>query len=105
MLFGDLSFFDFAIITLLIIVFAGGTAAARGYLNPAERKRFHRIERKLDLLLQHNNLHYEEDKAPTWQELADDPARKIGAIAAYREEHGVGLAEAKEAVEEYIRGK
>jgi hypothetical protein len=40
---------------------------------------------------------------PWWQDLADDPSQKIDAIAAYREEHGVDLAEAKRAVEEYVR--
>jgi ribosomal protein L7/L12 len=35
------------------------------------------------------------------KELARDPARKIEAIKVYREETGVGLAEAKEAVEAY----
>jgi ribosomal protein L7/L12 len=38
-----------------------------------------------------------------WQELAADPNQKIGAIAAYREEHGVDLASAKHAVEEYTK--
>lgn len=40
---------------------------------------------------------------PWWQDLADDPGQKIEAIAAYREEHSVDLAEAKRAVEEYVR--
>lgn len=35
--------------------------------------------------------------------LAADPRQKILAIKAYREETGVGLVEAKEAVEAYIR--
>lgn len=38
-----------------------------------------------------------------WQELAADPSRKISAINAYRELHGVGLAEAKRAVEAYVQ--
>ncbi len=37
--------------------------------------------------------------------LATDPRQKILAIKAYREETGVGLAEAKEAVEAYIRSQ
>jgi ribosomal protein L7/L12 len=37
--------------------------------------------------------------------LADDPARKIEAIKAYREETGAGLAKAKAAVEAYINGR
>lgn len=35
------------------------------------------------------------------KEIARDPHRKIEAIKVYREETGVGLAEAKEAVEAY----
>jgi hypothetical protein len=35
------------------------------------------------------------------KELAGDPARKIEAIKAYREETGAGLAEAKQAVEAF----
>jgi hypothetical protein len=35
--------------------------------------------------------------------LARDPNRKIEAIKVYREETGAGLAEAKEAVEDYVR--
>ena len=37
------------------------------------------------------------------KELARDPARKIEAIKAFRDETGAGLAEAKGAVEHYIR--
>jgi ribosomal protein L7/L12 len=48
------------------------------------------------------DIHAPLPKAP-WQELAADPSRKISAIKAYREEHGVGLAEAKRAVEEYMQ--
>jgi hypothetical protein len=40
-----------------------------------------------------------------WQELANDPGQKINAIKAYREQHDVGLAEAKKAVEDYIEAK
>lgn len=35
--------------------------------------------------------------------LAADPTRKIAAIRAHRDETGCGLAEAKEAVEAFIR--
>jgi ribosomal protein L7/L12 len=37
--------------------------------------------------------------------LAGDPAKKIEAIKVYRDETGAGLAEAKEAVEEFINRK
>jgi ribosomal protein L7/L12 len=35
-------------------------------------------------------------------ELADDPAKKISAIKLHRQQTGVGLKEAKDAVEAYI---
>ncbi len=37
------------------------------------------------------------------KELASDPSNKIEAIKVFREETGAGLAEAKAAVEQYIR--
>jgi ribosomal protein L7/L12 len=65
-----------------------------------------RIERKLDLVMQHLGLH---DYAPT----APDPlaevrhlarqGKKIQAIKVYREHTGVGLKEAKDAVEQLER--
>jgi len=36
--------------------------------------------------------------------LADDPARKIEAIKLHREQTGLGLKEAKDAVETYMAG-
>ena len=68
--------------------------------------RLDRVERRLNLLLRHFNI----DPAPgsplseRVKGLADDPARKIEAIKAYREETGAGLAEAKAVVEAYING-
>jgi hypothetical protein len=71
------------------------------------RARLDRVERRLNLLLRHFNI----DVAPgsplsdRVRGLADDPARKIEAIKAYREETGAGLAEAKAAVEAYLGGR
>jgi hypothetical protein len=96
---------DFAIIALLILVLASGGAAATTYLRPADRKRLQRIEHKLDLILTHLGIDYVPPARAAWQQLADDPTQKIAAIKAYREQHGVGLAEAKKAVEDYIEGK
>lgn len=48
------------------------------------------------------------DKIPgkiSWQELADDPTRKISAIKAYRDQHDVTPAEARKAVEDYIESR
>jgi hypothetical protein len=63
-----------------------------------------RIEHTLDLVLTHRGVDYAPPPTATWQELADDPARTIAAIKAYREEHGVGLAVVKRAVEDYRQG-
>jgi hypothetical protein len=105
MLLAVLEFSDFAIIALLIFLFAGGGAAASAYLRPADRDRFQRIEHKLDLILTHLGIDYVSPPKAAWQELTDDPARKIEAIKVYREQQGVGLAEAKEADEAYIEGR
>lgn len=105
MLFAGLEFSDFAVIALLILVFAGGRAAASAYLWPADRDRLQRVEQKLDLILTHLGIDYVPPPKSAWQELADDPGHKIAAIKAYREQYGVGLAEAKKAVEDYIQGK
>lgn len=105
-MFALLSFWDFAVIALLIIIFAGGSAATASMrLRPAERRRQARIESKLNAIAAHLGMTIEEEKESTWQRLADDPDQKIAAIKAYREEHGVGLAEAKQAVEDYIAGR
>ena len=105
MLFAVLEVFDFAIIAALILVFAGGGAAARAYLRPKDRDRLRRVEHKLDLILTHLGIDYVKLAKGEWQELADDPTRKIEAIRVYREQHGGGLAEAKKAVEDYIEGR
>ena len=39
------------------------------------------------------------------KQLASDPARKIEAIKAYRQETGAGLAEAKAAVEVFMKSR
>jgi hypothetical protein len=105
MLFAVLEFGDYAIIAVLILLFAGGGAAASAYLRPLDRDRLQRVEHKLDLILTHFGIEYVPPPKAAWQELADNPARKIEAIKVYREQQGVGLAEAKKAVEEYIEGR
>ena len=97
-----LGFSDIAIILVIVAVFSAGGAAGKVYLRPRERQRLERIEHKLDLILTHLGLDYNPPPQAKWQELAADPTRKISAIKAYREERGVGLAEAKRAVEEHM---
>ncbi len=68
------------------------------------RRDLTRVNRKLGALLQHLNVPFDEFPALSdrVKELARDPAQKIHAIKAYREETGAGLADAKEAVEAFI---
>jgi hypothetical protein len=102
MIFAVLELSDFAVILLIVAVFSGG-AAATAYARPPASDRLERVEHKLDLILTHLGLDYTPPPKAPWQELAADPSRKIAAIKAYREQHGAGLAEAKRAVEEYMR--
>jgi hypothetical protein len=103
MLLAVLEMMDFLIIVIIVAIFTGGAAADR-YLRHGGSiwRRLERVEHKLDLILTHLGLDYTSSPNRIWQELAADPTRKIAAIKAYREFHGVGLAEAKRAVEEYI---
>jgi hypothetical protein len=71
------------------------------------KARMARIERKLNGLLRHHGVDPTQGSplSERVKQLANDPSRKIEAIKVYRDETGVGLAEAKEAVEAYIHGK
>jgi len=86
-----------AVAVLAILLVAGahrGSAAAIA-----------RIERKLDMLLRDRGIDPRQhlQMSERVKQLANDPAGKIEAIKAYREETGAGLAEAKDAIEMYIR--
>ncbi len=65
--------------------------------------RLARLEAKVDFLLRH--LGFDPEQIPTTQQINDEIARliregnKIGAIKAYREQTGLGLKEAKDAVD------
>jgi ribosomal protein L7/L12 len=102
--FAVLDYTDYVIIAAIVAVLTGGMAAVRASFGPINRALV-RVENKLDMLLKHSGLVYPTD-AKKWQTLADEgPLRKIGAITAYREQTGAGLADAKRAVEEYIEGR
>ncbi len=60
--------------------------------------RLARLERKLDAILEHLGINYQEKLSPRVRESLQK-GDKIGAIKAYREETGAGLAEAKATVE------
>jgi hypothetical protein len=102
MFFAVVELSDFAIFLAIVAVFSGASAASV-YLRFGARDRLARVEHKLDLILAHLGLEYAPFATAQWQELAADPYRKIAAIKAYREQHGVGLAEAKRAVEDHIQ--
>jgi hypothetical protein len=63
-------------------------------------RRIDALDRKLRLLPDYKNL---EGSLSEWQKLALDPSSKIDAIKAYRAATGVGLAEAKDAVERWLK--
>lgn len=67
------------------------------------RTRLRRTERKLALLLRYFQVDVNQliPLSETVQELAKS-GNKIRAIKQYRQETGVGLAEAKEAVEKWL---
>jgi hypothetical protein len=111
--FAALEFWDIFWIVMLISIFAGGSTAyslRRPTESPIELTRLRRVEAKLDLILQHLGLEYKERSTPGGlseevRALADNPSQKIAAIALHRKETGLGLKEAKEAVEAYMEGR
>ena len=70
--------------------------------------RFHRTDRlegKVDLILAQLGIAFPPEPSERVKTIARDPARKIEAIKSYREETGLGLKEAKDAVESAIRAE
>ncbi len=111
-MFAVLEFWDclwiWCIVTLALSVYAGGKAAY-GRFKPSDVARLRRLEAKADLILRHLGLEYKDPANGELSEevkaLADDPAGKIKAIALHREQSGLGLKEAKDAVESYMAGR
>lgn len=103
MLLSMLDFFDFLIIGLLIMVFAGGTTmvSRRSAVSAAAGERLRRMEDKLNLLLVHNGIDYVPRTKENWQRLADDRDREKAALE-YSEAHSVPLKEAEEVVAQYL---
>jgi hypothetical protein len=105
-MFAVLEFSDFVVIAVIVGLFAGGSAAY-SLFKPSDAARLRRVEAKLDLLLKHLGLEYTVPEtpgglSPEVKALAEDPRRKIAAIKLHREQTGLGLKEAKDAVEAYI---
>ncbi len=81
---------------LLVLVMTEMSSAARRQRETAARLR--RVERKLDLVLDHLGLTVPEPALP--EVVAQlERGQKIAAVKAYREATGEGLREAKEAVD------
>ena len=105
-----LDFTDYAFIAGIVIVFAGGAAyTARPDINLRRLEwQVRELLQKLDSLLKHQGIEMPpppaSDLSPEVQTMARDPHQKIAAIKLYRQEHpGMGLAQAKERVEEFSR--
>ena len=112
-MFAVLEFSDFfwiwCIVSLAVFLYAGGRAAYARF-KPSDAARLRRLEAKADLILRHLGLEYKDPATPGGlseevKALADDPARKIEAIKLHREQTGLGLKEAKDAVETYMAGR
>ena len=97
-------------LTLTAAARSTGTAGARSVRPPASRDwsqivDLNRIPLPADTPIIDERFAQAPPTKPAWQELADVPGKKIDGIRAYREEHGAGLAEAKNVVEDYIQSK
>jgi hypothetical protein len=104
-----LEFVDFLWIALIVSLLTGGSAAY-SLFKPSDATRLLRVEAKLDLILRHLGIGYNDPTTAGGlsagvKALADDPSAKISAIKLHREETGVGLKDAKDAVEAYIAGR
>ena len=75
--------------------------------NRAEATRLRRLEKKLDLVLEHLGISVDSELESGLVEEARrlaDSGQKIAAIKAQREGSGADLVAAKEAVEAYMEG-
>ena len=87
---------DYGVIAL--IVFVCVTIASVG---SRQQVNLRHLDRKLDALLQHHKIQLPSRVSPEVRRMAQDPQQKIAAIKLHRQQNpGMGLAEAKEDVEE-----
>ena len=104
-MFAKLDFLDFVIIAVIVSLLSAGSAAS-GYFRRSDRARLGRLERKVDAVMKHLGVVYVDPAGPEGlseevRRLADNPATKLEAIKLHREQTGLGLREAKDAVEAY----
>jgi ribosomal protein L7/L12 len=87
---------------IAILVFANRTVIRE----PSDKAHLRRLEVKLDLLLRHFGIEIPDPATAAGlsaevRQLAND-GKKIQAIKVHREQTGLGLKDAKEAVEAYM---
>ncbi len=79
------------------------------YMRPTGLGQLRRLERKLDLVMRHLGIEVPDPTTAAGlsaevRQLADE-GRKIEAIKVHREQTGLGLKDAKDAVEAYLIGR
>ena len=105
-----LDFRDYIIITLIVLVCAGGaTYTTRQDMDIVRLKvQVRQLQKSLDALLKHQGIELPASSSglsPEVEALARDPSGKIAAIKLYRMENpGVSLAEAKRRIEAFSQG-
>jgi hypothetical protein len=104
----SLNFWDFFWISIIVSVFAGGTAVYSMF-KPSDRIRLRRLEAKVDLLLKNFNLKYQPPNPSGLSKevmaLADDSKTMHRAIQLYQEQTGATLTEARVTINDYIAGR
>jgi len=103
-MFAVLEFGDSAMIIILVLILVSGSAYAR--LDKKDQSRLRRLESNVDAILHHLEIENPDQSlvdgmSAKVRQLADE-GEKIPAIKAHRKDTGVGLKEAKEAVERYM---
>ncbi|MDG2130994.1 MAG: ribosomal protein L7/L12 [Fuerstiella sp.] len=104
-MFAVLEFQDLTIIAAIVAVLTGLNYARSSPADGECLMLLSRLDRKVDVLIQHLDVDIPEALAKyglstTVAELADE-GKKIEAIKVHRKETGVGLKEAKDAIEAY----
>jgi ribosomal protein L7/L12 len=82
--------------TIVLIIFSLQSSIRR------LEKKMKRMDLSLSVLLNRMEIEVPSQLSDRVKQIALDPYRKLEAIKLYREETGIGLREAKEAIEEFI---
>ena len=94
---------QWAILVLLALLILTTTACLSAVSR--QRRRLHRVEGKLNAVLQRLEMTPGVSLYPEVRALARQPGQKIAAIKRHRDLNpGLGLIEAKAQVEEYLEG-